>query len=48
MKVKKYTTQELEYKISELKRMKGTRLEKPTDKKYIKAYEKQLQNLKNS
>lgn len=48
MKVKKYTQQELEHKLEMLHSFKGTKHEKASDKRYIRAYTEQLNNLKSS
>lgn len=47
MKIKQYTKEQLEQKISDLERMQGTKLQKPTDKKYIREYKSQLAILQN-
>lgn len=46
MKIKQYTKEQLERKIDNLRRMQGTKLEKPTDRKYLREYQKQLESLK--
>lgn len=43
MKMKDYTVEELQRRISELKRLQNTRLARIADKRYIRLYEQQLE-----
>lgn len=47
MKIKQYTKEQLERKISKLESLRGTKWEKNSDKRYIKAYKAQLEEKSN-